>query len=365
MDFYGEWVALVTRCSDPSFRILAARSLRKQFRQLAEHLSGVRLGEDIESIHRARVASRRLRAALDMFRACWKRKQVKAWNKQIRQLARNLGEARDHDVLIEFLASSLATVSDRVLVPGIACLLNHVERQRQWIQPRVLKAIDQFEANGVLKAMQETVRSTVEGAGDAPFVAGKHARGQAEKIIRKSVKGLLDEAPGLANPEQHEQHHAMRIAAKRLRYTLELARPVYPANLAEIVDTVKNLQTLLGEIHDCDVWVENFAEFAHKESCEIQLYYGSPQRFERMRPGLDYLRKERNDRRGQAFGELAAYWQQLQDQAVWDRLATILERGCSPEQSQNDKVLGGSLIVPPRCGMRRSGPSRAPRKRIQ
>ena len=69
----------MTRCSDPGYRILAASSLRKQVKQLAEHLGGVRLGEDIEAIHRARVASWRLCAALGMFRACWKRKQVKAW----------------------------------------------------------------------------------------------------------------------------------------------------------------------------------------------------------------------------------------------------------------------------------------------
>ena len=78
----------MTRCSDSSYRILAARSLRKQVRQLGEHLGGVRLGVDVEAIHRARVASRRLRAALGMFRACWKRKQVKQWKEQIRQLAR-------------------------------------------------------------------------------------------------------------------------------------------------------------------------------------------------------------------------------------------------------------------------------------
>ena len=43
-----------------------------------------------------------------------------------------LGEARDHDVLIEFLAATLAGISDRLLVPGIACLLNHINRERQW-----------------------------------------------------------------------------------------------------------------------------------------------------------------------------------------------------------------------------------------
>ena len=71
------------------------------------------------------------------------------------------------------------------------------------------------------------------------------------------------------------------------------------------------------------MWVENFAEFARKEAGEIQLYFGSSQRFERLRPGLDYLRQERKDRRRQVFGELVAFWQELKDQGVWDRLATI------------------------------------------
>jgi CHAD domain-containing protein len=348
----------VTRCSDPSYRILAARSLRKQVRQLAEHLGGVRLGVDIEAIHRARVASRRLRAALGVFRACWKRKQVKQWKEQIRQLARNLGEARDHDVLIEFLAATLAGISDRLLVPGIACLLNHVERQRQWLQPRVLKAIDRAEDQGVLKAMQDAVRGSLEAAGEAPpptsgYPVSDYARGQAGKNVRKRLKKLLAEAAGLAAPEEHERHHAMRIAAKRLRYTLELARPVYaddPAggDLATSTEAVKRLQTLLGEIHDCDVWVETFAEFARQEAGEIQLYFGASQRFERLRPGIDYLRQERKDRRQQVFGELVAFWQELKDRGVWDRLATILEwGGGAVKAEENGKVRDASLVVPP------------------
>lgn len=322
----------MTRCSDLSYRILAARSLRKQVKQLVEHLHGIRLNEDIESIHRARVASRRLRAALGMFCDCWKRKQVKRWKKPIRELARTLGEARDHDVLIEFLASRLAGVSDRALEPGIAGILNHIQRQRRWIQPRVLKALDRFETCGVLKAMQACVHSILDEAGDAGFVASEYVHSQAGKSVHKRLRKLLDEAAGLADPEQHARHHAMRIAAKRLRYTLELVKPVYFGNLAggdlaNRTDAVKRLQTLLGEIHDCDVWVEKFAEFAHEETGEIQLDFGSSQPFERLLPGFNYLRQEREERRSQTFGELVTFWQELKDQGVWDRLATLLECG--------------------------------------
>ena len=303
-------------------------------KQLAEHLGDVRLGEDIEAIHHARVASRRLRAALGMFRACWKRKQVKTWKKQIRQLARNLGEARDYDVLIEFLASSLAGVSDRVLVPGIACLLNHVERQRQTVQPRVLQAIDRC-GKGRRAEGDAGFRPLGLGGGGGCRIRCQRVRplpGRKERS--QAAQKLFDESPGLADPEQHEQHHAMRIAAKRLRYTLELAKPVYSSDLASTGDAVKKLQTLLGEIHDCDVWVEKFKEFAHKESSEIRVYFGSSQRFERLRHGLDYLRQERKDRRCQVFGELVTFWQELKDQGLWDRLATILEWGGTRAKSR-------------------------------
>ena len=117
----------------------------------------------------------------------------------------------------------------------------------------------------------------------------------------------------------------MRIAAKRLRYTLELARPVYNSDLAETIDAVKRLQTLLGEVHDCDVWGAVFEEFERKELGEIQFHFGNSRRFERLHPGLAYLKQERKERRCHVFDELAAYWRELSDQA---RFGTALPPSC-------------------------------------
>jgi CHAD domain-containing protein len=320
-------VVFMKRCSDPGYRILAARSLRKQVKQLVENLSGIRRGDDIEAIHRARVASRRVRAALAMFRSCWKRKQVDLWKKQIRRLAHSLGEARDDDVVMEFLVARLAAVSDPALVPGIAAVLNHFEQVRKWLQPRVLKAADRFAKCGAVKAMQASVRAMLAESKGVPLVIEEGSRGHAVKSLGKRLQHLLKESAGLAAPERHEQHHAMRIAAKRLRYSLELARPLYAGDLSDADDAVRKLQALLGEIHDCDVWGITIAEFARREAGEIQLSYASPRPFERLRPGLDYLRQERQDRRQQVFDELATYWQELKERGVWDRLETILEWG--------------------------------------
>ena len=60
---------------DSGYRLLAAKYIRRQAKQLAEQFDGVRAAEDIEFVHRARVATRRLRAALRMFDDCFARKQ--------------------------------------------------------------------------------------------------------------------------------------------------------------------------------------------------------------------------------------------------------------------------------------------------
>ena len=57
----------------------------------------------------------------------------------------------------------------------------------------------------------------------------------------------------IRDPARVTELHQMRIAAKRLRYTLELAAPYFGPDVAAAIREVKNLQELLGTIHDADV----------------------------------------------------------------------------------------------------------------
>ena len=335
------------RCTNNEVCNLAARSLRKQVKLLTEHLGGIRQGEEIESLHRTRVASRRLRAVLTMFGDCWKRKQVKSWKREIRQLARDLSAPRDLDVQIEFLDASLARVADPAMVPGIARLLSHAEQQRQWLQPRVLRAVDCLEHSVVLKDMQAAARRVLDEAGEAAIVPSAAARHRDTKIVRKRLKELMAEAPGLQSAEHSQQHHAMRIAAKRLRYTLELARPHRSPELDAIADKIKRVQTLLGEIHDCDIWAENLDAFARTEAEQIHVFFGDSRRFNRLLPGIDYLRKDRKGRREQCFSQLAAFWQELSEKHIWERLIELLKSDAAAEPSCNgaEAVMQGSAAV--------------------
>ncbi len=60
----------------------------------------------------------------------------------------------------------------------------------------------------------------------------------------------------LYRPFDPEPLHQMRIAAKRLRYAIELHTQCWGEELAPFAKEVGKLQESLGELHDCDVWLE-------------------------------------------------------------------------------------------------------------
>jgi hypothetical protein len=72
------------------------------------------------------------------------------------------------------------------------------------------------------------------------------------RVIAVRLDELYSFIPAALDPAEVEQLHDMRIAAKRLRYLLELAEPLFGAGARPAAKVVKGLQDLLGEIHDCD-----------------------------------------------------------------------------------------------------------------
>ena len=104
--------------ADDPYAVAAARIVDVRAGELLDHAHGVLDTRDIERLHDMRVASRRLRAALEIFGPCFPRKELKAALRDVKALADALGERRDRDVTIaalEDVAGSMAA-PDR---PGI------------------------------------------------------------------------------------------------------------------------------------------------------------------------------------------------------------------------------------------------------
>jgi CHAD domain-containing protein len=77
-------------------------------------------------------------------------------------------------------------------------------------------------------------------------------RENARRIVDVRAREVHQFSPAVLDPANVEALHDMRIAAKRLRYVLELTTPVFGEPAAQGAKRAKRLQDLLGEIHDCD-----------------------------------------------------------------------------------------------------------------
>jgi len=75
----------------------------------------------------------------------------------------------------------------------------------------------------------------------------------AEKIVRVRLDELCSFMPKASDPDEVVALHDMRIAAKRLRYVLEIVEPCFAAEAPAARRAARQLQALLGDLHDCDV----------------------------------------------------------------------------------------------------------------
>jgi CHAD domain-containing protein len=117
-------------CEEP-FGRAAARVVEVRAAEVFEHAGGVLDVDDIERVHDMRVATRRLRAALEVFAPCFPAKPHRKALKRVKALADALGERRDRDVTIEFLAgfAAEAPVDDRVALGALIERLRQEQRQ--------------------------------------------------------------------------------------------------------------------------------------------------------------------------------------------------------------------------------------------
>lgn len=82
----------------------------------------------------------------------------------------------------------------------------------------------------------------------------------ARRIIDVRLDELLSWSPYVHDQRYVEELHNLRIAAKRLRYTLELFRFAFPSDVGGMIDEVKEIQEHIGNMHDADVMIERMLE---------------------------------------------------------------------------------------------------------
>src|SRR5437763_11178874 len=131
-----------------SFREAGARAVRTRSEEVFEHREGVLDTTDIEGVHDMRVATRRLRAVMEIFAPCFPKKEQRKLLKEVKALADSLGERRDADVAIASFESAWAAmpVAGR---PGVDHMLAELRAEQRAANEEVAEMLDRIDADGL------------------------------------------------------------------------------------------------------------------------------------------------------------------------------------------------------------------------
>jgi len=235
------------------FFIFAVTTLQPLLHTLESQIEGATQATDIECIHKLRVTSRRIRAALSVFKSCFPKELQLRWRQEIRAITQSLGAARDLDVQILFLEQHLQSLSNAKDKNGIKYLLKEQRQHRAAIQPDVVAHLTQLKESGVLEELREFC--TKASSKDSPgFSHTFTTYTTAQTHIRSRLADFFSLQEYVTQEDEIKKHHQMRIAAKHLRYTMELFSSFYEDQLIWYITAIKQFQDFLGEMHDCDVW---------------------------------------------------------------------------------------------------------------
>jgi CHAD domain-containing protein len=155
--------------ADTSYGEAAAKVISVRASELTEQARGVLDTGDIERVHDMRVATRRLRAALEVFEPCFPAKAHKQALRDVKRLADGLGERRDRDVAI----AALAGFNDQMHVPdrkGVASLIDRLRDEQAQANLDLAPLVD----TGNLSALSQTLDE---------LVASARGREQAEGVV--------------------------------------------------------------------------------------------------------------------------------------------------------------------------------------
>jgi CHAD domain-containing protein len=314
---------------DTSTQIFAYQILYKHIGSMLGEIDGVRKAEDIESIHRMRVATRRLRNALDLFNDLLPMKRSVRWLNTVKEVTKSLGAARDLDVQMDVVADFIAKQTERKYLAGSRRIIARLGQTRNKLQKRVLLAMDDAEKSGALVEMHAyftlpapdgTIEETV--IPKAEYSTALYFR--AVSAIFQRLESFLAYEISMYDPANIKELHAMRIQAKWLRYSLETFAEMYPDQLKKPIAAARLTQEYLGLIHDCDIWADFMPGFIEREQKRTAKYYASEAPFNFLRPGLNAFMQNRAETRQQLYKEFLDQWAKWRKEGVWDRLRLSL-----------------------------------------
>lgn len=238
---------------DDSVAEAGRKVLLSEFVRMLQHEAGSRTGEDIEDVHKMRVAIRQMRSALRLLEDYFKPGTLRAYRKDLRKVMRALGAVRDLDVMIRDL-SEFEAPADEAQAAALREVIESLDQRRLVARANLLSVLDSKAYRRFVHAFIEFL--TTPGAEARSYANGAVVPFQVRHVLPtliyqhlgavRAYEPVIEHADGLTL-------HALRIEFKRLRYVIALFSDVLGKDIEGFINELKQIQDHLGRMNDIHV----------------------------------------------------------------------------------------------------------------
>jgi CHAD domain-containing protein len=246
--------------ADDVVRYALASSVAK----LLRHDPGVRVGDDPEDVHQARVATRRLRSHLRTFRSLVDEHWASHLRDELAWLADVLGGVRDAEVLLARLEHKIARLPEPDRAPA-GLLLETLRTDREERRVLLLEALRGDRYVALLDELVDAARRP-----RLPLRIGdEDDDATLRSVVRRPWEQLRKAVEALPDEPTDAQLHDIRIRSKRARYAAEAVEPAFGKAARQLARRITDVQDALGEHQDAVIaaeWLRRAAARTHDES---------------------------------------------------------------------------------------------------
>jgi CHAD domain-containing protein len=234
--------------------------LEKKIEALRQAAQRVRRGEDGKAVHDARVATRRLQALLDVWKAELAPKPRRRARRALSRLRLRLGAARNREVSLEQI-ERVVTEAVGEDAAALDALVSRLRKQLPGDRAKVERAARKKNVESIVRDLRASVKrgSLEEWAGE------KAMREAVARVERRRDDALTAIDRALADRRDQPLHRA-RIEAKKWRYAEEAVAEMMGVKSPKVVSELRGLQASLGENQDRAVLAALLERMAHRET---------------------------------------------------------------------------------------------------
>ncbi len=242
--------------------------------KLLEALPIAKEGSDAEGVHKARVATRRMRAVLEeLGGVVYAPRRVATLRQGLRGLARTLGAVRDADVFLIAL-DDYAKGHDEAFQDEMSALYTYVQKQRKKGRAHLLKQLDSPKHARLLEHLVEFVTTADKDVfvadHDEYTIPLSRVRDFAGSILWAKYETVQAYAPILTTADVLTLHQ-LRIEVKRLRYCVDLFAGTLGKARKELKRPLAKAQAHLGALQDTEVAIDLLEQVSHKHKSKPAL----------------------------------------------------------------------------------------------